>query len=611
MSEIDLIQRDDTVGAFLGVRRSVTGKLWRARPADERLALAHAQRGGLPEIVGRILAARGVPLDSADQFLEPRLKSLLPDPSTLKDMDRAAGRLARAIREGERIAVFGDYDVDGATSSALLAHFFRAIGVPLTLYIPDRIKEGYGPNAPALLRLREQGVTVVVTVDCGISAFEPLAAAREAGLEVIVIDHHKAEGRLPDAAAIVNPNRLDEPLGGPLATLAAVGVAFLLLVALNRALRQEGFYAAGREPDLLALLDLVALGTICDVVPLVGLNRALVAQGLKIIQRRANPGIAALADVAKVSERLEAYHVGFVVGPRVNAGGRVGEAGMGARILATDDPAEAAVLAARLDGYNAERRAIEAEVLEEAIRQAEANPAAMAELIFVAAPDWHPGVIGVVASRLKERFHRPACVVALEGGVGKASGRSVRGIDLGAAVLAARQAGLLINGGGHAMAAGFTVTEGNVRDLQLFLAERIALQRRAEDPTGEGLVPTLSLDGAISPAGATPELMAMLEKLGPFGTGNAEPRFALADARIVRADVVGSAHVRCIVTGAGGGRLKAIAFRSVETELGRTLLKAGGAALHLAGTLRMDRYGGAEGVQLFIDDAAMAGQSGL
>jgi single-stranded-DNA-specific exonuclease len=590
---------------FLGVVRSFTGRVWRARPHDERLALTLSQRHNLPELVGRILAARGVGLDEAEQFLEPRLKAALPDPSVLKDMDRAADRLAAAIQAGERVAVFGDYDVDGATSSALLSRFFRAVGRDLTVYIPDRLREGYGPNAPALLTLQQQGVQLVVTVDCGISAFDALEAAAGAGLEVVVIDHHKAEPRLPRGVAIVNPNRLDEPAGGPLTTLAAVGVTFLLLVAVNRALRRAGYYAGRTEPDLLGLLDLVALGTVCDVVPLTGLNRALVAQGLKVIGRRGNAGIAALADAAGISERLEAYHVGFVVGPRVNAGGRVGESHLGARILATDDLAEASALALRLDRHNAERKAIESMVLDAAMEQVASGEGDAGELVFVAGEGWHPGVIGVVASRLKERFNRPACVVALDGGVGKGSGRSVRGIDLGSAVLAARQAGLLINGGGHAMAAGLTVAGERVAELRRFLAERIALQQASAG--GGPLQPTLSLDGALAAGGATPALVDLVARLGPFGTGNSEPRFAVADARIVRADLVGTAHVRCILTGSDGSRLKAIAFRAADTALGQALLKAGGAPLHIAGTLRPDRWNGSDGVQMFIDDAAPVG----
>jgi len=503
--------------------------------------------------------------------------------------------------------VFGDYDVDGATSSALLARFFAAAGRPIRVYIPDRMKEGYGPNLPALLALQAEGVKLVITVDCGITAFEPLAAAAAAGLEVIVVDHHVAEPRLPEAVAVVNPNRLDEPKGH--GQLAAVGVAFLLAVAVNRALRRAGWYAAGRaEPDLKRWLDLVALGTVCDVVPLTGINRALVAQGLKVMAARGNMGLAALADVARLNEAPGSYHAGFLLGPRVNAGGRVGEAGLGARLLVTEDEIEARDFARRLDGYNAERRLIEEQVQAAAIAQFEGpdTPTGMAPgLVFAAAPGWHVGVIGIVASRLKERYGRPACVVAIdgegEGAVGKGSGRSVAGIDLGSAIIAARQAGLLINGGGHAMAAGFTVAGGRLADLRHFLAERLSTGLNGEPPRA-----VLDIDGALQAGAATPELLALLERLAPYGSGNAEPRFVLPAVRIVYADPVGEDHIRCVISGSDGSRLKAMAFRCRESELGRTLLAAAGSALHLAGHLRLNRWQGREEVQLLIEDGAPA-----
>src|SRR6266850_7121896 len=494
---------DDGAGGaatFLGVERSICGRRWRLRSGDMPEAQIIAERLALPEIVGRLLAQRGIDCNHAPGFLAPRLRDQLPDPSHLRDMDAAVERLVRAVRDGETIALFGDYDVDGATSAALLTRFFAATGTPTRIYVPDRLREGYGPNTPALLRLHEEGVRVVVTVDCGTTAHLPLAEAAAAGLEVIVIDHHVAEPLLPAAIAIVNPNRLDEE--SPHRSLAAVGVAFLLVVAVNRALRQAGWYARGRaEPDLMGWLDLVALGTVCDVVPLFGINRALVAQGIKVARRNANPGLAALAAVAGVSEPLDAYHLGFLLGPRVNAGGRVGAADLGARLLATDDPTLAAELATRLDGYNSERREIEARTLEAAIEAVEAGPQSPA-LVFVAAEGWHPGVIGIVAARLKERYQRPACVVALEGGIGKGSGRSVPGVALGPAVIAARQAGLLVNGGGHAMAAGFTVAADKLEALRVFLAERLGDGRG-----GERLKPELAIDGALSATGAVAGLI--------------------------------------------------------------------------------------------------------
>ena len=585
--------------AFLGVERSLGGRRWRQRRADDRQGLAIAQRFGIPELVGRLLAARDVTIDSAASFLSPTLRELLPDPAGFRDMDRAVERLLQAITRNEKIAVFGDYDVDGATSAALLHRFFAAIGVAVRLYIPDRLIEGYGPNAPALLRLREEGVAVVITVDCGITAFAALGVAEAAGLAVIVLDHHVAEPQLPPAAAVVNPNRLDETAGHR--QLAAVGVTFLLVVALNRALRAAGWYGHGRaEPDLKAWLDLVAFGTVCDVVPLTALNRALVGQGLKVMAWRGNIGLAALADVAGLKETPGAYHAGFVLGPRINAGGRVGAADLGVRLLTTADPAEAAALARQLDALNTERRALEQAVLDAAIAHVEGQRTPERALVFASGAGWHPGVIGIVAGRLKERYGRPACVVATADGIGKGSGRSVSGLDLGSAVIAARQAGLLINGGGHAMAAGFTVAAERVADLAAFLNERMA------SAAGGPVVPLLDIDGAIAGAAATPELAQMVERLAPFGSGNPEPRFAVTDLRVVRGEVVGDGHVRLLLAGNGGTRLKAIAFRSADGPLGQALLSGGGAPFHLAGNLRPDNWQDREGAQLIVDDGAPA-----
>ncbi len=593
----------DAERAFLGVERSYGGRAWRQRRADDRQGLAIAQRFGIPELVGRLLAARHVTVDSAAAFLNPTLRELLPDPSRFRDMDRAVERLQKAITQNEKIAVFGDYDVDGATSAALLHRFFAAVGVAVRLYIPDRLTEGYGPNAPALLRLREEGVAVAITVDCGITAFAALAAAEAAGLAVIVLDHHVAEPQLPPAAAVVNPNRLDETAGH--GQLAAVGVTFLLVVALNRALRTAGWYDKSRaEPDLKQWLDLVALGTVCDVVPLTALNRALVGQGLKVMARRGNIGLAALADVAGLKETPGTYQAGFVLGPRINAGGRIGAADLGVRLLTTADPAEAATLARQLDALNAERRVLEQATLEAAIDQVEGQRTPEQALVFASGEGWHPGVIGIVAGRLKERYGRPACVVATADGVGKGSGRSVNGLDLGSAVIAARQAGLLINGGGHAMAAGFTVAAERVADLAGFLNERVA------SAAGGPIVPLLEIDGAIAGAAATPELAQMVGRLAPFGSGNPEPRFAVTDLRVVRGEVVGEGHVRLLLAGNSGARLKAIAFRSADGPLGQALLRGGGAPLHLAGNLRADNWQDREGVQLIVDDGAPAQAAG-
>ena len=587
-------QTTSAAAPFLGVERSLTGRRWELEAAPDRAARHLAQTAGIPDAVARILAARGVAPEAVADFLTPSLKTALPDPSHLLDLDKAVTRLVAAIHDGEGIAVFGDYDVDGATSSAVLTRYFRAIGVDILVHIPDRMKEGYGPNLGAMKRLRDAGASVVLTVDCGITAFDPLAGAADLGLDVIVVDHHAAEPRLPMAHAVINPNRLDD--ASPHKTLAAVGVTFLLVVGLNRALRAAGHFRKTQEPDLMALLDLVALGTVADVVPLTGLNRALVTQGLKVMAARRHAGLRALSDIARLDERPSAYHLGFLLGPRVNAGGRVGEPGVGARLLSLDDPSEAMALAARLDRWNAERREIEAVCLEEAIAQAESGAGTSDHLIFVSAEGWHAGVIGIVASRLKERYNRPACVVARENGIGKGSGRSVGGVDLGAAVIAARQAGLLENGGGHRMAAGFTVTNAHEAEFRAFLDERIR-----EDAGPGGIVPRLMLNGALAPEGASLELVRALESLAPFGAGNPEPRFALSAVRIGKADVVGQDHVSLRLPGG----LKAIAFKCVGQPLGTALLQApGGMPLHLAGKLRLDTWQGNERAQLIVEDAA-------
>ena len=592
-----------SAGAMLGVERSVCGRRWHLRAGDARMGEAISERLGLSEILGRLLAQRCIDVDHAPGFLAPRLRHDLPDPSHLRDMDIAAARVREAVQQGETIGIFGDYDVDGATSAALLARFFAAVGALTRVYVPDRLREGYGPNTPALLRLREEGVRVVITVDCGTNAHLPLADAAEGGLDVIVIDHHVAEPLLPRAIAIVNPNRLDET--SPHGQLAAVGVAFLLAVAVNRALRRAGWYSGSRtEPDLLQWLDLVALGTVCDVVPLTGVNRALVAQGIKVARCNGNTGLAALGAATSLNEPLDAYHLGFILGPRVNAGGRVGEADLVARLLATDEAPLAAKLAARLDAYNCERRDIEARTLEAAITLVE-GPMAFGQspvLVFAAAQDWHPGVIGIVAARLKERYERPACVVALADGIGKGSGRSITGLPLGPAVIAARQAGLLINGGGHAMAAGFTVALEKLDALREFLAAKLGDGHGAEP-----LIPELRIDGALSVAAAQDELIDQITRLAPFGAANPEPRFVFPGVCVAHAEAAGTGHLRCTLTDPlDGGRLSAIAFRVAGTPLGEFLATTHGAGIHVTGRLRRDGWRGGDAVQLMIDDAAPA-----
>jgi single-stranded-DNA-specific exonuclease len=578
---------------------SVTGKTWQLRSCDARQALALAQRLNVPESVGRILAIRGIPLELADSFLHPRLREQLPDPLHLRDMDKAVARIAAAILQGERIAVFGDYDVDGATSSALLKRYCKALGVPLDVYIPDRIQEGYGVNATALTHLKGRGVQVVITVDCGITAFEPLRVAQALGLDVVVLDHHTSEPELPPAVALVNPNRLDED--SEYGYLAAVGVTFLFLVALNRELAAVGFFKTRAKPDLLDFLDIVALGTVCDVVPLVGLNRAFVAQGLKVLAGRRNVGLRALADTARIDDTPGAYHLGFVLGPRINAGGRVGKADLGTLLLATDDPVFAAQVARELDVFNQERKAIEDSVLDAALAQAETLESAAAVVTW--GENWHPGVIGIVAGRLKERFHRPACVIGVDGmGIGKGSGRSITGVHLGNLVIAARQQGMLLAGGGHGMAAGFTVAAPEIAGFARYLEEQVGAV-----VTAQNLKPTLMLDAEITVAGCTPSLISALDMLGPFGAGNPQPRLWLPRVRLVQADIVGKDHVRCVVSAESGtARLKAIAFRVLGSPLGELLLGAQGQVLHLAGTLKLDTWGGNVRAQLMIEDGALA-----
>ena len=556
----------------------------------------------MPELVGRVLAARGIAAEEAPDYLDPTLRRLLPDPLHLRDMETAIARLAGALEAGEKIAVFGDYDVDGATSAALLSRFFEAVADAPTIYIPDRLREGYGPNATAMRMLAAQDVAVVITVDCGISAFDALAEAADAGLDVIVVDHHVAEARLPQACAVIDPNRLDDD--SPHRQLAAVGVAFLLVVGLNRHLREVGWYRDREEPDLLQWLDLVALGTVCDVVPLTGVNRAFVRQGLTVMRQRRNVGLRALGDVAGLEEPPGVYHLGFILGPRVNAGGRVGEASLGARLLTTEVDDKAAEIARHLDALNRERQAIEQAVLEEAIEQVESagtGEHSLAPLVLAHDERWHAGVIGIVASRLKERYNRPAVVVAWEDGIGRASCRSVPGVDIGAAITAARQAGLLVNGGGHPMAAGFTVERARLEALSDFLCKRL------DDAVGvASSAPSLGLDGALGVEGATADLLEMLEAAGPFGAGNPEPRFAIAGAQLLRADIVGRGHVRCQLAGRSGKRLKGIAFRAADNALGHALLAGAEHPFHVAGRLRLDRRRGTRAVELHIDDGAPA-----
>lgn len=556
------------------------------------------------DLVTQLLLARGVPHDDVERHRNPSLRAFLPDPSAFRDMDVAAERLAQAVLTGESLTVYGDYDVDGATSAALLIRLLRMLGHPARYYIPDRLLEGYGPSGEALVRLGAEGSSLIVTVDCGAMAYEALEMAHTAGIDVIVVDHHKCAAQLPLATALVNPNRLDEDdLAAAHGHLAAVGVAFLLAVATVRLLRQRGFFANRREPDLFSLLDLVALGTVADVAALHGLNRALVAQGLKVMAQRQNIGMAALIDASRLTRAPTCSDLGFALGPRINAGGRVGEATLGVRLLTTEDPDEARAIAAQLSQLNEERRAIEAAVQEAAEAQLETQH--NRAVVLLAGAGWHPGVIGIVAGRIKEKSGRPAIVIALdadEHGNGKGSGRSIPGVDLGAAIIAAREAGLLIAGGGHAMAAGLTVDPGRLSALAEFLDERLGTAVIAAQSNQ-----ALQLDLAVAPGGLVPPLVETLESAGPYGMGWPGPRIAVGPVRLIKADLVGKDHVRLIVRGDDGASFKAVAFRQAETELGQALLnRAQGRRFWLAGRAKIDDWGSRPAAELHVDDAAWA-----
>jgi len=585
--------------AAYGVERSLTGRRWVWTPAEERIGQAIAQRMALPDLIGRLLASRGVTPDRAADFLDPTLRAWLPDPSVLTDMDAAAARLAEAVRRGETVAIFGDYDVDGACSGAIMALGLGALGVPTINYVPDRISEGYGPNAAALLALAGQGATLIVCVDCGAAAHAALASVRGVA-DVIVLDHHKLEGSAPEIVATVDPNRLDDRSG--LGHVCAATIAFLALVAVQRVLRRGGFFVGRGEPDLMALLDLVALATVCDVMPLTGINRALVTQGLKIMARRARPGVAALLDVAGIVEAPGAMSCGFALGPRINAAGRIDQADLGLRALLAE-PGEAAMgLARRLDEINRQRQEVEAGLLDEAMAAAQAQFDGGAAVALVAGADWHPGVVGIVAGRIKEAFNRPALVAGISGGRATGSGRSITGIDLGSAIIAAREAGLLLKGGGHAMAAGFTLEAGRIGELHLFLCARLA---------AAALLPgaaELLLDGTVAVGAATEALAGEIARLGPFGAGNPEPLFVVPRARVVMADRIGrtGTAVRAYVDGESGGRLKTMLFRAKGDALAAALLNRAGPPLHLVGHIRAERWNGRVTTSLILQDAIEA-----
>ncbi|SPU72318.1 single-stranded-DNA-specific exonuclease RecJ [Brucella suis] len=586
---------------FLGVKQSATGQKWvdRLGPREANTALAIAQHHGISDLVARVLAGRGVSVEGAPEFVDPTLRNLMPDPATLNDMDNAAGRIADAIQRRETVAIFGDYDVDGACSSALMARFLKHYGVQHSIYIPDRIFEGYGPNPDAMRELAAKGASLIVTVDCGTNSVPSITAAKQAGADVVVLDHHQVGGDLPeDAVAIVNPNREDDI--SQQGHLCAAGVVFLALVQVAKILRARG---KGPGPDLLSMLDLVALATVCDVVPLKGVNRAFVVKGLLVARGQSNVGLAALARVARIGEPLNAFHLGYLIGPRINAGGRIGDAGLGARLLTLDDPAMADRIAMELDRLNQERQAMEAEMLMEAEAEAslEISGGAGASVIVTASDRWHPGIVGLLASRLKEKARRPAFAIAFNAnGVGSGSGRSISGLDLGKLVRGAVEKGLLVKGGGHAMAAGITIERGNLGALRAYLEEEAAdiVSRLRENQS-------LSIDGALAASGATVALYEALQKAGPYGSAHPQPLLALPHHVLADVRGVGRDHVRVTLRGADGKRGNAIAFRAAEGDLGRFLFNNIGCSVHVAGNLSLNHWNGSVSPQIQILDAAL------
>ena len=585
----------------LGVSQSLSGKAWLWRGGTMDCGDQTYDLGS--DILAQLLVSRGVAPEDIAKHASPTMREFLPNPSEFRDMDRAAERIASAIKNGEQITVYGDYDVDGATSAALLIDLFRDLGVDAGYYIPDRLLEGYGPSGEALVCLAEQGSSLIVTVDCGAMAHEALTMARDAGVDVIVVDHHKCSPELPPTAALVNPNRLDESdLAASHGHLAAVGVAFLLAIALVRTLRADGYFENRKEPDLMGLLDLVALGTVADVAALHGLNRAFVAQGLKVLARRERTGMSALIDASRLKRAPIASDLGFALGPRINAGGRIGESTLGVRLLTTNDPEEAREISEQLSVLNEERRAIEAEVQEAAEAQLDGQHNMAVQVL--AATGWHPGVIGIVAGRIKEKTGKPSIVIALDRdeGTGKGSGRSISGVDLGAAIIAAREEGLLVAGGGHAMAAGLTVEEGKLAAFSEFLDTRLA-----RDVESARLSQAMQLDLSLAPGGLTTELVNTLDAAGPYGVGWPAPRVAVGPVRIVKADIVGKDHLRVIAAGQDGKSFKAIAFRAAETEMAQTLLHRSKARhFHLAGRVKIDDWGPRPAAELHLEDAAYA-----
>lgn len=589
--------------ALFDVHRSLSGKTWHLNTADDRLVADIARQAGISDTLARLLAVRGVGPDSAAAFLTPKLRDSFPDPSSFKGMDEAAQLIWDAVESGTKIALFTDYDVDGATSAAQLYRWMSAVGEPPIIYVPDRIEEGYGPNAEAFKRLQDQGVELVITLDCGAAAVEPLNAAQSMGLTVGVIDHHLMTGEPPVAAALVNPNQPGD--ASECGHMAAAGVTFVLLAALNREGRRRGAFEAGKAPDILEFLDLAALGTICDVVPLTGINRAIVAQGLKLMSGWQQSGLAALASVSGVEGPASTYHAGFLLGPRINAGGRIGESGLGARLLTTDDRDEAGRIAAELDRLNAERRAIEADVLDAAMEQLEGRKIETDQPILIASGEnWHPGVVGIAAGRIKDRLNRPTIVIGIdpETGLGKGSGRSCPGVDLGSAVAAAREAGLLMAGGGHAMACGLTIASDQIEALEGFLSEHL---REAWLKADEARA--YKVDAVVHPAAVNFDFVDALSAAAPYGQGNPEPRFAFSDLKRTFAKRVGSDHVRFTLQARSGANLSGIGFGIADRPAGQALLASGEASFHAAGKLKADDSRFGKRAELHLEDLAEAG----
>jgi len=569
--------------------KSVKGFKWSLKQPEDRIVATLSQKLSIPNLLAVVLANRGISThDEALKYLDPKLRDLMPDPFKLKDMDKASERLAQCVLKKEKIAIFGDYDVDGATSSALLKRFFKDLGVNVGIYIPNRILEGYGPNAPALKKLKDEGNTLVITVDCGISAFEPIKAATDYGLEIIVIDHHLSTDKLPEAHAVVNPNRFDDDF--EFKSLAAVGVAFLTIVAVRTKLREAGYFKENKEPNLLEYLDLVALETVCDVMQLNNVNRAFVAQGLKLINQRRNIGLATLSNVARLEVVPQSYHLGFVLGPRINAGGRVGEGLLGANLLSTDDAMEAFSFATRLELLNNERRAVEAVILEEAMAKIEQQELYKNTVVIVTGDDWHQGILGILASRIKEKYNRPAAVISFVDGIGKGSARSIVGIDLGTLLANAKQNGILLEGGGHAMAGGFSIEQEKLQEFINFMESQLKNQDAVFAKAKES-----SVDAVLSVGAINGDLYHMISRAAPFGNGNPQPRFAIMDATVVNVHIVGKIHFMVIVADKKsdpGARntLKCMCFKGVENEMGALITKSKGKKLNLIGFVQSNIY---------------------